>query len=47
VLADAPEFVEGMTSADVELADGETVSLADVRAQLEADEHADKPSGSR
>jgi PHD/YefM family antitoxin component YafN of YafNO toxin-antitoxin module len=38
VLAHAPEFVEGMAAADNELAAGETVSLADVRVELEADE---------
>jgi PHD/YefM family antitoxin component YafN of YafNO toxin-antitoxin module len=38
VLAHAPEFVEGMAVADGELAAGETVTLADVRAELEADE---------
>ncbi len=37
-LAHAPQFVEGMAAADGELAAGETVSLADVRAELEADE---------
>jgi PHD/YefM family antitoxin component YafN of YafNO toxin-antitoxin module len=38
VLAHAPQFVEGMVAADGELAAGETVSLADVRAELETDE---------
>ncbi len=38
VLAHAPEFVEGMIAADHELAAGETVSLADVRSELETDE---------
>jgi len=37
VLANAPEFVEGMAAADAELAAGETTSLADARRQLEAD----------
>jgi prevent-host-death family protein len=37
VLAHAPQFIEGMATADVELTAGETVSLADVRAELEAD----------
>jgi PHD/YefM family antitoxin component YafN of YafNO toxin-antitoxin module len=41
VLAHAPQFVGGMTTADAELAAGETVSLADARAQLEADKPAD------
>lgn len=41
VLAHAHQFVEGMAAADDELAAGETVSLADVRAELEAD---DSPS---
>jgi PHD/YefM family antitoxin component YafN of YafNO toxin-antitoxin module len=36
VLAHAPEFVEGMTDADTELTAGETVSLSNVRAELEA-----------
>ena len=38
VLAHAPQFVDGMAAADAELAAGETVSLADARAELEADE---------
>jgi PHD/YefM family antitoxin component YafN of YafNO toxin-antitoxin module len=37
VLAQAPQFVEGMIAAGEELAAGETVSLADARAELEAD----------
>jgi prevent-host-death family protein len=37
VLAHAPQFIEGMAAADIELAAGETVSLADVHAELEAD----------
>ncbi len=37
VLAHAPQFIEGMAAADIELTAGETVSLADVRAELEAD----------
>lgn len=37
VLAHAPEFIEGMTAADSELAAGETALLTDVRAELEAD----------
>jgi len=37
VLTHAPQFIEGMAAADIELAAGETVSLADVRAELEAD----------
>jgi antitoxin YefM len=40
ILAHAPRFVEGMAAADAELAAGETVSLADVREALEADEPA-------
>ena len=40
MLTHAPQFVEGMATADTELAIGETVSLADVRAELEADEDA-------
>lgn len=36
VLAHAPQFVEGMATADAELAARETVSLADVRAELES-----------
>jgi prevent-host-death family protein len=40
VLAHAPQFVEGMAVADAELAAGKTVSLADVRAELEADQSA-------
>jgi PHD/YefM family antitoxin component YafN of YafNO toxin-antitoxin module len=43
VLAHAPRFVEGMAAADGELAAGETVSLADVREELETDE----PQGDR
>ena len=39
VLAHAPQFVHGMAAADTELAAGETVSLADSRAELETDEH--------
>jgi PHD/YefM family antitoxin component YafN of YafNO toxin-antitoxin module len=38
VLAHAPQFVDGMAAANAELAAGETVSLADVRAGLEADQ---------
>jgi antitoxin (DNA-binding transcriptional repressor) of toxin-antitoxin stability system len=37
VLAHAPQFVDGMVVADVELAAGETVSLAEARAELETD----------
>jgi PHD/YefM family antitoxin component YafN of YafNO toxin-antitoxin module len=36
VLAHAPEFVEGIATANAELAAGETVSLADIRRDLEA-----------
>jgi prevent-host-death family protein len=39
VLAHAPQFVEGMATADAELAAGATTSLADVRGELEAEEH--------
>jgi prevent-host-death family protein len=38
VLAHAPQFVEGMAAADAELAASTTVSLADARAELEADD---------
>jgi PHD/YefM family antitoxin component YafN of YafNO toxin-antitoxin module len=38
MLTHAPQFVEGMSAADVELAAGETVSLTRVRSELEADE---------
>jgi antitoxin (DNA-binding transcriptional repressor) of toxin-antitoxin stability system len=38
VLAHAPQFVDGMAAADIELATGETVSLAEARAELETDE---------
>lgn len=38
VLAHAPQFVDGMMTADVELAAGETVSLAEARVELETDE---------
>jgi PHD/YefM family antitoxin component YafN of YafNO toxin-antitoxin module len=38
VLAHAPQFVDGMAAADVELAAGETASLAEARAELETDE---------
>jgi prevent-host-death family protein len=38
VLTHAPRFIEGMAAADAELAAGTTVALADVRAQLEADQ---------
>jgi PHD/YefM family antitoxin component YafN of YafNO toxin-antitoxin module len=38
VLAHAPQFIEGMAAAGSELAAGETVSLAEARAELEADE---------
>jgi PHD/YefM family antitoxin component YafN of YafNO toxin-antitoxin module len=37
-LAHAREFVEGMVAADEELQGGETVSLADTRADLTTDE---------
>jgi prevent-host-death family protein len=40
VLTHAPQFVDGMTAADEELAAGGTVSLASVRKELEADENA-------
>jgi PHD/YefM family antitoxin component YafN of YafNO toxin-antitoxin module len=40
VLAHASQFVEGRAGADAELAAGETVSLADVRADLEAEQPA-------
>jgi prevent-host-death family protein len=36
VLAQAPEFVEGMAAADAELAAGETVSLAVFMEKLQA-----------
>jgi PHD/YefM family antitoxin component YafN of YafNO toxin-antitoxin module len=39
-LAHAPQFVEGMAAADAELAAGETVSLASVRAELDESEGA-------
>ncbi len=38
LLANAAQFVDGMTAADAELAAGETVSLAEVRADFETDE---------
>jgi prevent-host-death family protein len=38
VIAHAPQFVEGMARANAELAAGETVSLASIRDELEADE---------
>jgi hypothetical protein len=38
VLSQAPQFVEAVGAADVELAAGETVSLVSVRGELEADE---------
>ena len=37
VLAHAPQFVDGIAAADAELAAGETVSFAEVRAELEAE----------
>jgi prevent-host-death family protein len=37
VLANAPEFVEGMIAADRELASGETTSLAAARRLLDED----------
>jgi prevent-host-death family protein len=40
VLAHAPAFVEGMAAAETELAAGETVSLADVRRELQGEERA-------
>jgi prevent-host-death family protein len=40
VLTHAPQFVDGMTAANEELAAGKTVSLASVRKELEADENA-------
>ncbi|HEV3093815.1 MAG TPA: type II toxin-antitoxin system Phd/YefM family antitoxin [Solirubrobacteraceae bacterium] len=39
-LAHAPQFVEGMVAANTELAAGETVSLASVRAELDESEDA-------
>ncbi len=38
LFANAAQFVDGMTAADDELAAGETVSLAEVRADFETDE---------
>ncbi|HST55146.1 MAG TPA: type II toxin-antitoxin system Phd/YefM family antitoxin [Solirubrobacteraceae bacterium] len=38
VLSHAPQFVDGMAAVDAELAAGETISLTDVRAELETDE---------
>ena len=38
MLAHAPQFVDGMATADVELTAGETVTLAEARAELETDE---------
>ncbi len=43
VLAHAPQFIEGMATADSELAAGETASLTDVREELEADEQPTVP----
>lgn len=37
VLANAPEFVKGMTTADHELARAETTSLAEARRLLDTD----------
>jgi PHD/YefM family antitoxin component YafN of YafNO toxin-antitoxin module len=42
VLTNAPLFIEGMADADRELAASETASLADVRAELEANEPPSK-----
>ncbi len=42
LLTHAPEFIEGMATANGELAAGETVSLADIRLDLNADQ---SPSG--
>ena len=39
LLANAPEFVQGMAAADRELARGETTSLADARRLLDEDDH--------
>lgn len=41
LLAHAPQFVEGMATAETELTAGVTVSLADAHSELEADEAAD------
>ncbi len=38
VLAHAPEFIEGMATANAELAAGETIPLADIRGDLQADQ---------
>jgi len=45
VLSHAPQFVDGMAAADIELAAGETVSLANARAELEADVPTNGESG--
>jgi prevent-host-death family protein len=38
VLANAPEFVAGMASADAELRAGETISLTELKRQLEGED---------
>ena len=38
VLANAPEFVAGMASADAELRAGETISLAELKRQLASED---------
>jgi PHD/YefM family antitoxin component YafN of YafNO toxin-antitoxin module len=43
VLAHAPQFVDGMAAANAELAAGETVSLADARAELDTDQPTNTP----
>lgn len=42
VLTHTPEFVEGMATANAELAAGETVPLASVREELEGDPGSDR-----
>jgi prevent-host-death family protein len=41
VLTHAPQFIEGMATADAELAARATVSLADARVELKADQPID------
>lgn len=43
ILANAPEFVEGMKEAERELLEGRTYSLEEVMAEIEDEQAARKP----
>ena len=45
VLANAPEFIAGMEEADAELRTGETVSLSELKQQLEGGDGSTASAG--